>query len=103
MYEIGLITTSNEDEAKKIANELVKSRLIACANIISGIKSIYIWKGNVEEDQECLMIIKTKTNMQEKIINKIKQNHSYETPECIFLSINAGLKDYLKWIDKNIG
>ncbi|MBD3226567.1 MAG: divalent cation tolerance protein CutA [Candidatus Lokiarchaeota archaeon] len=102
MYEIALITTSSDEEAEKIAKELVENHLVACANIISNIKSIYTWKGNIEKDTECLMIIKTKKDNRGKIIKKIKEIHSYETPECIFLPIKDGLKDYLNWIDESL-
>lgn len=102
MYEIALITTSSYEEAEEIAEELVEKHFIACANIISTIKSIYFWKGNIEKDTECLMIIKTKKDKRKEIMDKIKELHSYENPECIFLSIKDGLRDYLNWIDDNL-
>ena len=102
MYEICLITTSNEDEAEKITVELINDHLIACANIIPKVKSVYIWEGKLEKDSESLIVIKTHKDMRDKIMKKIKEIHNYENPECIFLPILDGLKDYLNWIDKSV-
>ncbi|MHA1311479.1 MAG: divalent-cation tolerance protein CutA [Candidatus Helarchaeota archaeon] len=102
MYEICLITTSNEDEAEKITVELINDHLIACANIIPKVKSVYIWEGKLEKDSESLIVIKTNKDMRDKIMKKIKEIHNYENPECIFLPILDGLKDYLNWIDKSV-
>jgi len=101
LYEIGFITASSETEAEKIAEELVNSHLVACANIFPKIKSIYFWNGKLEKDEESFIIIKTHKNLKDKIIQKIKEIHSYDVPECIFFSISSGLKEYLKWIDNN--
>ena len=102
MYEICLITTSNEDEAEKITVELINDHLIACANIIPKVKSVYIWEGKLEKDSESLIVIKTNKDMRDKIMKKIKEIHNYENPECIFLPILDGLKDYLNWIDMSV-
>ncbi len=97
-----LITAKNKTEAKKIANALLKTKLIACANIISNIESIFVWKGKVDQSKEVLMIIKTQQKLFEKIISQVKLLHSYQTPEIIALPIMAGSKDYLKWIDESV-
>ncbi|MHA1269745.1 MAG: divalent-cation tolerance protein CutA [Candidatus Helarchaeota archaeon] len=102
MYDIGLITTSNEDEAEKISEYLVTNNLIACANIIPKIKSIYKWKGKVEKDSESLIIFKTKKDLRNDILKHIKKIHTYETPECVFIPISDGLKEYLDWIDESL-
>ena len=102
LYEIAFVTTSNEEEAEKIAEYLVSNHLVACVNIISGIKSIYIWENNLEKDSECLMIIKSRKDFRKQVMEKVKELHSYDNPECIFLSITDGLKNYLNWIDKSL-
>jgi periplasmic divalent cation tolerance protein len=96
-----LVTVGNIKEGKKIARVLVESRLAACVNIIRNISSVYRWKGNVEEDDEHLLLIKTTEERSVQIINKINKLHSYENPECIALKIENGSEKYLNWI-KNV-
>lgn len=99
-YCIILNTTSNIDEAKKIAYALVENKLAACVNIIPQITSIYGWKGDVWEDGENLLVIKTQKNNFEDIKVQINRLHSYELPEVIMLDIKDGSKNYLNWITK---
>ncbi|WP_281950970.1 divalent-cation tolerance protein CutA [Nitrosophilus kaiyonis] len=98
-YILVLSTASNKEEAKKIANILVKEKLAACVNIIDNIFSVYEWKNEICEDNEVLMIIKTKKDKFENLSKKIKEIHSYEVPEIIALDITEGSKEYLNWID----
>ncbi len=100
MYNIVFITTPEKD-GTKIAEILVKQKLAACVNIIP-VRSIYSWKGKIENDKENLLIVKTKDFLIEKLKKTITEIHSYEVPECIVLSIEDGLPDYLKWIDDTV-
>ncbi len=99
-YYVFLVTVPNIEEGKKIARVLVESKLAACVNIIQNIQSIYSWKGNIEEDNEHLLIIKTKESNVELIIQRVKELHSYSEPECIGLKINKGSETYLNWISE---
>ncbi len=101
-YVVILITAKDKTEARKIARGLLKVRLIACANILDGVESLFRWEGKVDKTQEVLMIIKTKRKLFEKIVSKVKLLHSYRTPEIIALPIVAGSWNYLKWIDEVI-
>ena len=94
------ITTKDEKEARKIADILLEKRLIACANIIPKIESIYWWEGKLEQHGESLLIAKTKATLAEKIIKEVKANHSYSIPSINFLPILKGNKDYFKWIEE---
>ena len=100
-YCVIVSTTSNIEEAKKIAHGLLKNKLAACTNIISGVTSVYFWKDEVCEDNEYVLFIKTKRTLFEKVRDFIVENHSYELPEVIMLPIEAGLEGYLNWIKKN--
>ncbi len=95
---IVFITASKEDEAIKIAKELVEERLAGCINIIKNIRSIYRWEGKIEDEMECLMIAKTKKNLFEKLTKKVKEVHSYSVPEIVGVPIIEGAEDYLKWL-----
>ncbi len=92
-------TTKNVDEAKKIARILVEKRLIACANIIPKIESIYRWDGKLEEGSEAVLIAKTRKENVENTIRKIKELHSYHLPDIVSLPVSDGLQEYLNWVE----
>lgn len=102
MYTLLFSTTNSMENAKKIAKILVDERLAACVNIVPYIKSFYRWEGKTVEDDEILLIIKTKNEIKDKVIKRIKELHTYQIPEIIALDITAGLPEYLKWIDDNV-
>jgi periplasmic divalent cation tolerance protein len=93
-----LITASDEDEATKIAKTLVEARLAGCINIIKDIRSIYSWQGEIEDETEALMVVKTQKILLDPLIKKVKELHSYTVPEIIALPIIKGSEDYLKWL-----
>ena len=97
-YYIFLVTVPNIEEGKKIANILVESKLAACVNIIQNVISIYRWKGNIERENEMLLIIKTTENKCDLIIQKVREIHSYSNPECVAFKIEKGSEKYLDWI-----
>ena len=95
-----VITTCGEKEtAKSIAKLLVEKRLAACVQMLP-IESVYLWEGNVCDDNEIALLIKAKTMMFDKIAETIKKNHNCEVPEIIQIPITDGLPEYLKWIDE---
>ena len=95
---VAFITASNEEEAAKIAKELVEARLAGCVNIVKDIRSIYSWQGKIEDDKEVLMIVKTQKAIFDHLMKKVKELHSYSVPEIIALPIVEGSEDYLKWL-----
>ena len=102
MHIIIFVTAKNVREANTIATALVKGKLIACANIVNGVRSIFTWKGKVDKANEALLILKSKKSCFPKIVNKVKKLHSYDVPEIIAMPIVGGNKDYLKWIDESM-
>lgn len=100
-YCVIVCTTSSLEEAKKIAHGLIKNKIAACTNIISGVTSVYFWQNEVCEDNEYMLFIKTQRSLFESVKNFIVENHSYELPEVIMLPIEAGLEGYLNWIKEN--
>ena len=101
MYIVVFITTKNLKEANTIAAKLVKDRLIACANIIKGVRSIFWWQKKVDKTDEVLLILKSKKSSFKRIIKTVTLLHSYEVPEIIALPIIDGNRDYLKWIKES--
>ena len=102
MYTLVYITTSGSEESKKIASILVEEKLAACVNIIASIESIYLWKGEIEDDSESLLIAKTKVSNVDRIIKRVKEIHSYETPAILAIPIIDGSKDYLNYLDSEL-
>jgi periplasmic divalent cation tolerance protein len=97
------ITAPNEKEAAGIARSLVESKLAACVNIIKNIRSIYSWQGNIEDDSEVLMIVKTKKGLFSALSSRIRELHSYDVPEIIALPLIDGSEDYIKWLLDSTG
>ncbi len=100
-YKLIYITTKNKKEAKKIGKKLVRNKLAACANIIDNMNSIYWWEGKIQDENEAVLILKTKESLVDEIIKKVKKMHSYDCPCIVSLPIEKGNKKYLNWIDKN--
>ncbi|MGE5486235.1 MAG: divalent-cation tolerance protein CutA [bacterium] len=92
-------TCGSEEEARKVAHGLVEGRLAACVNIAPGLRSVYRWKGTVEEAGEWLLVIKTRRDLFTEVREAIARLHSYELPECIALPVVDGSEAYLAWID----
>lgn len=93
-------TTSNEEEAKKIAKILIQDKLAACVQL-KDIESLYNWDGKLCCESETLLSIKTKKELFSKVKSKILELHSYDTPEIIELDISNISEDYLKFIKEN--
>lgn len=96
-----LITAPNEEEASTLAKAVVGARLAACVNIVRSVRSIYRWKGAIEDDQEVLMVVKTRRNRISQLTAKVKQLHSYDVPEVIALPIIGGSQDYIQWLHES--
>ena len=93
-------TAPTEREARRIAKTLVEGRLAACVNIIPRVNSFFFWEGKLCAEKEAMIFIKTTLQESKKIINKIKEIHSYKVPEIIYLEVDGGEKNYLNWVKK---
>jgi len=100
-YRVVLVTCGSIGEARTIGRGVVAKKLAACANIVSGVESIYRWKGKVERAREVLVIMKTTATRLRELEREVKRLHSYDVPEFIVLPIVAGSQEYLKWIQDN--
>ena len=95
---IVFVTTSNREEAVTVADALVAERLAACVNIVPAVESVYWWEGKINRDSEALMIIKTTDERYPDLERRVKELHSYSTPEVIAVRIEQGSEQYLKWL-----
>ncbi len=97
-----LCTCPDNTVAQTLAKTLVEKRLAACVNISSAIQSVYYWQGDVHQDNEVLMMIKSTLQAWEKLEQTLLELHPYDVPEIIALPVMAGSKDYLNWVGENV-
>lgn len=95
-----LCTAPDADVGATLARGLVDARLAACVNIVPGLRSFYVWKGEVHDDAEVQLLIKTRRARFDDVRAHLAAHHPYEVPEIIALPIEAGAKSYLDWLDE---
>ncbi|MDX1471707.1 MAG: divalent-cation tolerance protein CutA [Flavobacteriaceae bacterium] len=93
-----LVTASSEEEGLKIARVLVEEKVVACVNLLPGIRSVFQWQGKVTEEQEVLLLAKTVASAFNRLVSVVRAHHSYDVPEIIALPIQHGLPEYLAWV-----
>ncbi len=96
-----LVTVGNQEEGLRIAQTLVDERLAACVNMIPAIRSIYRWKGEICDDPEALLLIKSRRELFPRLEARVKELHSYDVAEIIALPVTTGSADYLGWVVEN--
>lgn len=100
-YGVVLVTAGSEPEARAIARALVQDRLVACANLYP-IESIYTWQGEIHQDQEWQIVLKTDLAIFPRLEARIRELHSYDVPEIIALPIHQSSQPYLEWISSHV-
>lgn len=95
-------TVPNKKEGKEIAKVLIENKFAACVNILDKMESIFSWDGEMCEEKEALMVIKTKKDHFENVKHVIQKLHSYTVPEIISLPIAQADETYLKWIEHEV-
>jgi len=101
-YIVVFVTVPDENVAKSVADAVLKNRLAACVNIASGLRSLYWWKGEIQDDSELLLIMKTRSDKFDALSAAVRAAHTYEVPEIIAMPITAGNPAYLDWINENV-
>jgi periplasmic divalent cation tolerance protein len=94
-----LTTIASADEAVTLIRALLERRLIACGNILPGVRSIYRWEGKVADEREVIVLMKTRAVRMDALEMAFGELHPYKVPELLALPVSAGLHKYLEWID----
>jgi len=81
-----------------VARALLDRHLVACVNIVPGVRSLYRWEGKIEDDGESLLVLKTTRDNVERVIAAVREAHSYDVPEVLSLPVEDGNADYLEWV-----
>ncbi|MGD8284748.1 MAG: divalent-cation tolerance protein CutA [Desulfobacterales bacterium] len=96
------MTAGNKDEARNIGKALVSSKLAACVNILDNMNSFYMWDGELQDDNEVVMIAKTTQDRVPDLVQKVKALHSYDCPCIVSLPVTDGNQAFLDWIVEQV-
>ena len=102
MNRIVFSTTGSQEEARRVAQQLVERSLAACVNVLGPIESIYRWQGKVETAGEFLLLIKTTAERFPDLRDALVALHSYEVPECVAIDVADGSAAYLAWLADSV-
>jgi len=95
-------TFPREEEAIKITQNLLKRRLIACANILGPIKSLYFWEEKLEESQEIAVLFKTTSDKAQELIDTLQELHSYDTPAILEIPVGKSTDLFCEWVHQEV-
>ncbi len=97
-FVVALTTLGNLAQARQFVRRLVDERLIACGTILPGATSVYRWRGQVTEEEEVVVLLKTAKGRWDALRTAVEAQHPYEVPELLALPVTAGLERYLDWL-----
>lgn len=97
-----LSTCASPEEANRLARRLVEERLAACVNIVNSVRSVYRWRGKIEDSEETLLVIKSSRGLFEALRAVLESALSYEVPEVLALPVLAGSPNYLNWLESEL-
>lgn len=98
-----LSTAASREEAERIARALLDQQLAACVNVVAGVRSLYRWKGAIEQAEEVLLLIKTSAGLLDTAASVLRSAHSYEIPELLVFTPESGGADYVDWLMQSVG
>ena len=93
-----ILVTAPEKEAPELARTLLEERLIACANLLPGVQSLYWWEGKIDAGSETLLILKCPARNVKRLMHRVKELHSYSTPEILALHVAQAHPLYAAWV-----
>ncbi|MDX1649349.1 MAG: divalent-cation tolerance protein CutA [Myxococcota bacterium] len=97
-----LITAPDADTGARIARALVEERLVACVNLVPGVRSIYRWEDAVQDDAEVLLVAKTASGRARALADRVREVHPYDVPEVLVLPVEGGSAPYLDWVREEV-
>lgn len=99
---VAITTVGNAGDAIVLARALLDRRLVACVNVLPGVRSLYRWKGEISDDTEHMLVMKTRADLFPDLAAAVSELHPYEVPELIALPVEKGTASYLAWIDDSL-
>lgn len=93
-------TFADEASAARVARQLVDERLIACANILPGARSLYRWQDEVKDEREVVVLMKTRKQDWTALLSRLHDLHPYDVPECVAVRLAAGAPKYMAWLEE---
>lgn len=96
---IAFTTFATEADAERVARVLVDERLVACANVLPGVRSLYRWQGEIADEREVLVLMKTRKQDWTALLSRLHELHPYETPELVAVRVAAGAPKYMAWLE----
>jgi len=91
-------TLPSPDKAADLARTLVEEGIVACGNVLPAVRSIYKWQGKVQDENEVMLLLKTRAEHLERLKLRILDLHPYEVPEVLAIPVESGYRAYLEWI-----
>ncbi len=98
-FVLAYITAGSREEALRIGRALVEERLAACANVLDGMTSVYRWNGAIEEAPEAVLIAKTRAALFDRLAERVRALHSYDTPCVVEITLGRGNPGFLGWLE----
>ena len=99
---LAYITAKDKEEAEALSQGILEKRLAACTNILPGMRSQYWWEGKIESADEAVLLVKTLENKKDDLLAHVRKHHSYSVPCVVFLKVDGGNPDYLKWLSDEV-
>lgn len=96
--EVVLVTAPDPETGARLARALVGERLAACVNVVPGVRSVYRYEGEVHDDPEVLLVVKSRADRAEILESRVRELHPYDLPEVIRLPLCGGSAAYLDWV-----
>ncbi len=97
-----MVTVPDGNTGEQLVRTLLEERLVACGNLIAGVRSIYRWKGEVCQDPEVIVILKTTASALSRLTERVVALHPYDCPEVLAIPVEGGFSAYLAWITENV-
>ncbi len=97
-----LTTLANDADARALVTALVAARLVACGTLLTGARSIYRWEGQLREEAEVVVLLKTDASKWAALCAAVQERHPYQVPELLALPVERGLERYLSWLAREV-